>query len=160
MAAGAVHIVIQPSTISHGAVGSPRDDGSVTSDLAADRRSAMPAGDFGFDGSPLEVAFDEGVVTVTVRGPLDADAGAAVRAAANGAVHREALRLDIDLRQVTSFTPDGAAALRACRPGAAGLTEGLHYRTGRGPGREALLAAYLHPEHHRTRPNGPSAASE
>lgn len=114
-------------------------------DLAAGRRSSVPTvdGDLGVEASPLDVAFEDGVVTVTVRGPLDAEAGRGVCAAAKGAVHREARRLDIDLRQVTSFTPDGAAALRACRPGAAGLTEGLHYRTGRGPGREALLAAYL-----------------
>lgn len=143
---GRLHIVIQPSTRSHGPVGWPRDDGPVTFDLAATRRPAEPgtvSGNPGSEPPQLDVAFEEGIVTVTVRGALDAEAGGAVCDAARWAVHQEARRLDIDLRLVTSFTAEGAAALRACRPGAAGLTEGLHYRTGRGPGREALLAAYL-----------------
>lgn len=99
--------------------------------------------------SALGVHFDDGVVVVTVCGCLDAAAGEDVGVAAERAVRQDARRLDIDLRQVTSFTAAGAGALRACRSRAAGLAEGLHYRTGRGPGREALLAAYL-PEVHRT----------
>lgn len=91
----------------------------------------------------LAVTVEDGVMVVTVLGSLDAETGAAVCAAADDAVRQDARRLDIDLRQVTAFTPEGAAALRDCRPRAAGLREGLHYRTGRGPGREALLAAYL-----------------
>lgn len=90
----------------------------------------------------LEVAVDDEIVILTVRGHLDAAVGEAVTAATEGAVHQQARRLDIDLREVSSFTLDGAAALRACRSRAAGLREGLHYRTGRGPGRDALLAAY------------------
>jgi hypothetical protein len=51
-------------------------------------------------------------------------------------------RIDVDLRALDSFTDAGARALVGCRELGARLPEGLHYRTGRGPGREALLAAY------------------
>jgi hypothetical protein len=51
-------------------------------------------------------------------------------------------RLDIDLRGLQGYTEDGARALAACRTLGNRLVEGLHYRTGRGPGREALLVAY------------------
>ena len=51
-------------------------------------------------------------------------------------------RLDIDLRQLASLTHEGAVALVRCREICADLADGLHYRTGRGPGRDALLAAY------------------
>ena len=90
----------------------------------------------------LEVAVEDEIVVLTLRGHLDAAVGEAVAAATEEAVAREARRLDIDLRGVSSFTVEGAGALRACRSRAAGLHEGLHYRTGRGPGRDALLAAY------------------
>jgi hypothetical protein len=93
-------------------------------------------------GVALDVAVDDDIVVLTIRGHLDAAVGEAVGAAAEGALHQEARRLDIDLRQVESFTVEGAAALADCRMRAAGLREGLHYRTGRGPGRDALLAAY------------------
>lgn len=90
----------------------------------------------------LEVAVDHEIVVLIVRGHLDAAVGDAVAAATEGAVAQQARRLDIDLRMVSSFTAEGAAALKACRSRTAGLREGLHYRTGRGPGRDALLAAY------------------
>ena len=51
-------------------------------------------------------------------------------------------RIDVDLRALESYTDAGARALVGCRDLGAKLPEGLHYRTGRGPGREALLAAY------------------
>lgn len=94
------------------------------------------------DPAGLEVAIDDEIVVLTVHGHLDATVGDAVGVATEGAVRQQARRLDIDLRAVSSFTAEGAAALRACRTRAAGLQEGLHYRTGRGPGRDALLAAY------------------
>jgi hypothetical protein len=90
----------------------------------------------------LDVAVQEDIVVLTLRGHLDAAVGGAVAAATEQAVTQQARRLDIDLREVSSFTVEGAAALRTCRSRAAGLREGLHYRTGRGPGRNALLAAY------------------
>jgi hypothetical protein len=50
-------------------------------------------------------------------------------------------RVDIDLRLLQSWTQEGAALVR-CREICDDLPDGLHYRTGRGPGRAALLAAY------------------
>ncbi|HSH23167.1 MAG TPA: hypothetical protein VK975_03810 [Acidimicrobiales bacterium] len=93
--------------------------------------------------SEMEVTLDDGIVVLTVRGHLDARLGAAMAAATEEAIYADARRLDIDVRQVSSFTDEGARALRARRPSAARLREGLHYRTGRGPGREALLAAHV-----------------
>ncbi len=93
--------------------------------------------------SRLDVSVEDGIVLLTVSGHLDARLGEAMGAATEDAIADDARRLDIDLRGVASFTDEGARALRACRPSAAGLREGLHYRTGRGAGRQALLAAHL-----------------
>ena len=92
----------------------------------------------------LEVIEDGGVVVLVVRGDLDARAGKALETAVAAAAARpdQVVRVDVDLRAVESFTPEGASALLCCRDLTDVLTEGLHYRTGRGPGREALLAAY------------------
>lgn len=92
----------------------------------------------------LEVSDEGDVVALVLSGDLDARAGSALVAAAAAAAARvdEVVRVDVDLRAVESFTPEGAAALLACRDLTDSLAEGLHYRTGRGPGREALLAAY------------------
>ncbi|MGH9183085.1 MAG: STAS domain-containing protein [Acidimicrobiales bacterium] len=92
-------------------------------------------------GPTLDVARHGTVVVLTVRGRLDADAGQALVEAATTACVG-ARRLDIDLRPVESYTTEGARALVACRALAACVAEGLHYRTGRGAGRQALLAAY------------------
>jgi hypothetical protein len=90
----------------------------------------------------VETRLDGNVVVLTIRGCLDASAGVRVVRAAEAAVEDEARRLDIDLRDVTGFTTDGARALVTCRGLLTGLPEGLHYRTGKGAGRAALLAAY------------------
>lgn len=101
------------------------------------------SGGTGIGAAPgLDVAVEDGIAVLTVRGHLDAAMGERVVNAAESALDHAARRLDIDLRQVASFTEEGVAALRACRTRAARLREGLHYRTGRGPGRDALLAAY------------------
>ena len=63
-------------------------------------------------------------------------------AEAAAAVDADTARLDIDLHSLTGFTDDGAGSLVMCRDLCAGLPDGLHYRTGQGPGAEALLAAY------------------
>jgi hypothetical protein len=63
-------------------------------------------------------------------------------AAAEAALTTDPQRVDIDLRHLQSWTHDGAAALVRCREICGDLPDGLHYRTGRGPGRAALLAAY------------------
>ena len=50
--------------------------------------------------------------------------------------------MDIDLCSLTGYTDAGAGSLVACRDLCTELPDGLHYRTGQGPGRDALLAAY------------------
>lgn len=91
---------------------------------------------------PLTVSSVDGAVVIAVTGTLDAEGGAALVQAAEAAMVRGPHRLDIDLQQLEAFTSEGAAALVACRGLGDGLAEGLHYRTGRGAGRDALLAAY------------------
>lgn len=73
---------------------------------------------------------------------LDEQAGNALVAAAVAAVASDPERVDIDLRGLQTWTHDGAGALVRCRAICTDLPDGLHYRTGRGPGRAALLAAY------------------
>ncbi len=115
--------------------------GGIRTSRPPDRSSELPAGS-GTVEPGLDVVVEDGIVLLTLSGHLDAAVGVAVGVAAEGALGLEARRLDIDLRQVTSFTVEGVSALGACRLRAVGLREGLHYRTGRGPGREALLAAH------------------
>ena len=103
--------------------------------VPADRRAAQA-------GEPVAVRVDGEAVVLTVQGVLDGPAGEALATAATAAATDDAARLDIDLRLVESFSAEGVAALRACRALGEGLAEGLHFRTGKGPGREALLAAY------------------
>ena len=91
---------------------------------------------------PVRVSVDGGVMVLTLTGSLDEDAGRVLAEAAESAVAKGATRLDIDLRDLVSFTDRGAAALVSCRELAERLAEGLHYRSGKGPGRDALLAAY------------------
>jgi hypothetical protein len=94
------------------------------------------------------VAPDVAVLPLT--GRLDDEAGLRLLAAAQRALAGGATRLHIDLCEVTGFTPPGAAALVACRhlSRRAGTGGGprpvveVHYRTSRGPGREALLTAF------------------
>jgi hypothetical protein len=91
---------------------------------------------------PLTVRTEPGTVVLELASLLDADAGAALVAAAEAALATEPQRVDIDLTALQSWTQDGAAALVQCRVVCGDLPDGLHYRTGRGPGRAALLAAY------------------
>jgi hypothetical protein len=91
---------------------------------------------------PVTVRQEPGAVILRVADLLDAEAGVALLAAAEAAVATEPGRVDIDLTGLQSWTKDGAAALVRCRAVCGDLPEGLHYRTGRGPGRAALLAAY------------------
>lgn len=92
----------------------------------------------------IEMRFaDGGVIVLELMGTLDGDTGQALEQAAMAVAASDGTtRLDIDLRGLEGYTPEGADALVACRTHCAGLAGGLHYRTGRGPGREALLAAY------------------
>ena len=83
----------------------------------------------------------EGVV-LTLEGCLDLPAGEALVEAVTALVSDGAPRLEVDLCSLTGFTPEGASALVAIRALCDGMAEGLHYCTGQGPGRDALLAAY------------------
>jgi hypothetical protein len=92
--------------------------------------------------SCITVTSEGSTVVIAVECTLDAREGEALLAAAEAALATGPARLDIDLRALDGYTDEGARALVACRDLGTGLPEGLHYRTGRGPGREALLAAY------------------
>ncbi len=81
-------------------------------------------------------------VVIELTDLLDAQTGAALVTATNLAVEMSPDRVDIDLRCLQSWTQDGASSLVRCREICSDLPDGLHYRTGRGPGRAALLAAY------------------
>jgi hypothetical protein len=90
----------------------------------------------------VTVRAEAGAVVLELADLLDAEAGAALLAAAEAALATEPERVDIDLTALQSWTKEGAAALVRCREVCSDLPDGLHYRTGRGPGRAALLAAY------------------
>lgn len=92
--------------------------------------------------APVTVHTEGVAVVLELSDLLDAPTGAALVAAAEGALATDAERVDIDLRSLQSWTQDGVVALVQCRAICADLPGGLHYRTGRGPGRAALLAAY------------------
>lgn len=92
--------------------------------------------------APLTVRTDGVAVILELSDLLDAGTGDALVAAAEAALATEPHRVDIDLRALQSWTQDGVAALVRCRAICGDLPDGLHYRTGRGPGRAALLAAY------------------
>lgn len=94
------------------------------------------------DDPNVRVVIEGTTVVIAVEGNLDLSTGEALLNAASGAVGTGTTRLDIDLRALDDFNDEGASALVHCRELGAHLAEGLHYRTGRGPGREALLAAY------------------
>jgi STAS domain len=94
------------------------------------------------DPTSIRVATEGSTVVIAVAGELDITTGEALIDAAEAAVVTGPSRLDIDLRALEDFDEAGAGALVSCRQLGAQLAEGLHYRTGRGPGRDALLAAY------------------
>jgi hypothetical protein len=81
-------------------------------------------------------------LTVTVGGELDDAGGKSLAEAVRAALHRSPARLDVNLQGITSFTAAGAAALRLVGDLGAAVPGGVHYRTGRGAGSDALLAAY------------------
>lgn len=83
---------------------------------------------------------------VPLIGRLDGEAGLRLLEQARHALAAGATRLDIDLSEVTAYTPAGSAALLACRdlpcPDDGATVADVHYRTSRGPGRDALLEAF------------------
>jgi hypothetical protein len=92
--------------------------------------------------SQVTVRSEGDAVILELSDTLDATVGRALVDAATAAVADAPERLDIDLRQLRSWTPEGAIALVRCREICTDLADGLHYRTGKGPGRDALLSAY------------------
>lgn len=93
-------------------------------------------------GRAVDTTVEDAAVVLTIQGCLDHRSGEALVGAVAAAVADGAARLEIDLCSLTGFTEDGACSLVACRHLCQGLADGLHYRTGQGPGRDALLAAY------------------
>ena len=122
-------------------------DGSVTIERMLDDAPVLEdVVEHDDPASNLSVSVDdldgERIVTVGVEGSLDGATGRALVHVGEAVVSEGADRLDLDLRLLAGFTVEGAAALVRCREMCAVLPQGLHYRTGAGAGREALLAAY------------------
>jgi hypothetical protein len=114
--------------------------GSPTRPTAAgsDALASMPEP----ETAAINVTSDGSAVVIAVEGGLDQSTGEALIDAATAAVATGPSHLDIDLRGLESFTDEGARALLTCRTLGSELPGGLHYRTNRGPGRDALLSAY------------------
>jgi hypothetical protein len=93
-------------------------------------------------GSVVTIHTDDGSVLLQVGSRLDAETGVALLAAMSTALQSGPDRISVDLCRLAAWTEEGANVLVRCREMCADLPEGLHYRTGRGPGRDALLAAY------------------
>lgn len=92
--------------------------------------------------APVTVRIDDAAVVFELSDTLDAATGATLISAAESAVVAVPQRVDIDLQQLRDWTDEGVESLVRCREICRDLPGGLHYRTGRGPGRDALLAAY------------------
>jgi hypothetical protein len=92
--------------------------------------------------APVTVRTDGAAVVLELSDVLDPLVGRVLVDAVTSAVANGPERVDIDLRALTDWTAEGVQALVRCRELCRDLPDGLHYRTGRGPGREALLAAY------------------
>jgi hypothetical protein len=119
---------------------SSRSPAEVTDERDPDDRG--PGDQEDQDPTSIRVATEGTTVVIAVEHCLDMPTGEALLSAAAAAVAAGPTRLDIDLRALENFTLEGADALVGCRALSAKLAGGLHYRTGRGPGRDALLAAY------------------
>jgi hypothetical protein len=82
------------------------------------------------------------LVTITLKGRLDAHTGVELLAALQDEIDTGTARVDVDLQAVEDWTPEGARALRRARRLARVLADGLHYRCAPGAGHEALLEAF------------------
>jgi hypothetical protein len=85
---------------------------------------------------------DGALVTITLRGRLDANAGVELLATLQDEIEGGSARVDVDLQAVEDWTPEGARALRRARRLGRVLTNGLHYRCAAGAGHDALLTAF------------------
>lgn len=90
----------------------------------------------------VRVERDGGLVTIILRGRLDAHAGVELLAALQEEVEAAPTRVDLDLQGVAEWTPEGARALRRARRLARVVDDGLHYRCAAGAGHDALLEAF------------------
>jgi hypothetical protein len=115
--------------------GSPPRPTPSGSDATIETATGLPL-------SPIDISTDGSTVVLAIVRCLDEAAGSALLDAATAALDTGPSRIEVDLRALDSFTNAGARALVGCRAVGAKLAEGLHYRTGRGPGRDALMAAY------------------
>ena len=89
------------------------------------------------------------LVTITIQGRLDANAGVELLAAlqdeidaSSGRPDSDLDRVDVDLQSVEDWSPEGARALRRARRLARVLEGGLHFRCAAGAGHGALLEAF------------------
>lgn len=94
------------------------------------------------EAGTIQCQNDSGHVTLAVEGTLDQATALALVDTVVRELAKELNRIDIDLRQVTSFADDGAKALCRCRELCAHLPSGLRFRTDGGSGQHALLAAF------------------
>ena len=86
-------------------------------------------------------ATENQVLDLTVAGVLDERAGSALLFAVADAADAGWRRIEVDLRDVTAHTEQGAAAIsRLCRTGSR-LPRGIGFSVASGPSREALLAS-------------------
>jgi hypothetical protein len=116
--------------------------GAPSGPTAAGSAASVDAASLDRPRSPIAVSSDGHTVVLAVVERLDETTGGALLDAASAAVDGRTERIDVDLRSLESFTHAGARALVSCRDLCSHLPDGLHYRTGRGPGRDALMAAY------------------
>jgi hypothetical protein len=87
---------------------------------------------------------DGAVLDLTVVGVLDERTGTALLSAVDDAAAAGWQRIEVDLREVTAHTDQGAAAIsRLCRAGSR-LPLGIGFSVEAGPSREALLDALAH----------------
>jgi ABC-type transporter Mla MlaB component len=93
-------------------------------------------------GGTIRSLDDSGHVTLSIEGDLDRDTASALLDTVADAVTANPRRIDVDLRQLTSFAAPGAKALGRCRDLCSTLPAGLHFRTEGGPGQNALLQAF------------------
>ncbi len=93
-------------------------------------------------GGTIRCLDDAGHVTLSIEGDLDRGTATALLESVADAVTAKPDRIDVDLRQLTSYAAPGAEALGRCRDLCAELPAGLHFRTESAPGQSALLDAF------------------
>jgi hypothetical protein len=78
-------------------------------------------------------------VRVQVTGELDETSGRDLTATCSRVLQQGPSRLDVDLRNVTAYTPEGAAALSECLRLGRHLVDGVNVQVCTDSGRRALL---------------------